>query len=97
MDSRKFIVTTASNGADGLRELQHNEFDVIICDLEMPKMAGDTFYLAVKKSKPHLCDRFLFVTGHSTNPKYEEFLKKTGRIALVKPVPCSPWFSPFSI
>jgi two-component system response regulator QseB len=86
-DSRKFVVTTAGNGTDGLREMKTAEFDVIICDLEMPQMAGDTFYLAVKKSKPHLCDRFLFVTGHSKNPKYEEFLKKTGRIVLVKPVP----------
>ena len=86
-DSRKFVVTTAGNGSDGLREMKNAEFDVIICDLEMPKMAGDTFYLAVQKSKPHLCDRFLFVTGHSKNPKYEDFLKKTGRIVLVKPVP----------
>ncbi|HZJ17796.1 MAG TPA: response regulator [Chthoniobacteraceae bacterium] len=86
-DTRKFVVTTAGNGTDGLREMKDADFDVIICDLEMPKMAGDTFYLAVKKSKPHLCDRFLFVTGHSTNPKYEEFLKKTGRIVLIKPVP----------
>ena len=86
-DSRKFIVTTAGNGSDGLRELQDADFDVIICDLEMPQMAGDMFYLAVKKSKPHLCDRFLFVTGHSKNPKYADFLKKTGRIVLVKPVP----------
>ena len=86
-DSRKFVVTTAGNGTDGLREMQNADFDVIICDLEMPQMAGDMFYLAVKKSKPHLCERFLFVTGHSKNPKYEDFLKKTGRIVMVKPVP----------
>jgi CheY-like chemotaxis protein len=86
-DSRRFVVTTAGNGSEGLREMQDADFDVIICDLEMPQMAGDKFYHAVKKSKPHLCDRFLFVTGHSKSPKYEDFLKKTGRIVLVKPVP----------
>jgi CheY-like chemotaxis protein len=85
-DSRKFLVTTAENGTAGLREIQKGEFDVVVCDLEMPQMAGDSFYLAVKKSKPHLCDRFLFVTGHSQNPKYEEFLKKTGSLVLIKPV-----------
>ena len=67
--------------------MQDADFDVIICDLEMPQMPGDKFYLAVQKAKPHLCERFLFVTGHSKNPKYEDFLKKTGRIVLVKPVP----------
>jgi len=84
--SRKFVVTTVANGSAGLREIQVTEFDVIICDLEMPKMSGDSFYAAVKKSKPHLCDRFLFVTGHSQNPKYEEFLKITGAFVLIKPV-----------
>ena len=62
------------------------EFDVILCDVLMPRMAGDMFYLAVQKTKPHLCDRFLFITGHSKNPKVDIFLKKTGRLVLTKPV-----------
>ena len=33
----------------------------------MPTMAGDMFYLAVQKTKPQLCSRFLFVTGHADN------------------------------
>ena len=85
-DFRNFDVTTVNNGAEGLHEIMKAEFDVIICDIMMPRMAGDMFYLAVEKTKPHLCNRFLFITGHMKNPKVDIFLKKVGRLVLVKPV-----------
>src|SRR5688500_3563077 len=68
LESGNLIVTTANNGADALREVLAFDFDVIICDMMMPKMAGDMFYLAVQKSKPEMAKRFLFVTGHADNP-----------------------------
>jgi CheY-like chemotaxis protein len=86
-NSRNFAVTVVNNGAEGLHEIMKVEFDVILCDIMMPRMAGDMFYLAVQKTKPHLCDRFLFITGHSKNPNVDIFLKKTGRLVLTKPVP----------
>ena len=50
-------------GAEGLKAIMRSDFDVIVCDLLMPHLPGDKFYLAVGKVKPHLCDRFLFITG----------------------------------
>jgi DNA-binding NarL/FixJ family response regulator len=69
-----------------VREVLALDFDVIVCDLLMPKMPGDMFYLAVERAKPHLCKRFLFITGHGGNPRVEEFLKKTDAMVLYKPV-----------
>ncbi len=86
LESRNFVVTTVSNGAEGLREVMNFDFDVIICDMLMPHMPGDMFYLAVQKTKPQLCDRFVFITGHSGNPRVDEFLKKTNGLVLIKPV-----------
>ena len=86
LESRNFVVTTATNGVEGLREVMDMDFDVIICDLVMPSLPGDMFFLAVQKTKPHLCDRFLFITGHSDNPRVDEFLKKNNGRALIKPV-----------
>ncbi len=86
LESRNFIVTTANNGADALREVLAFDFDVIICDMLMPKMAGDMFYLAVQKTKPELAKRFLFVTGHADNPKVDSFLKSIDGIVVFKPV-----------
>jgi DNA-binding response OmpR family regulator len=86
LESRNFVVTTVSNGVEGLREVMSLDFDVIICDMMMPAMPGDMFYLAVQRTKPHLCSRFLFVTGHGDNPKVNDFLKRTDGLVLFKPV-----------
>jgi DNA-binding response OmpR family regulator len=86
LESRNFIVTTVGDGVHALREVMAFDFDVIICDLLMPNMPGDMFYLAVQKTKPELCKRFLFVTGHGDDPKVEGFLKRVDGVALFKPV-----------
>ena len=86
LESQNFLVTTVANGVDGLREIMSLDFDVIICDLIMPHMPGDMFYLAVKKTKPHLCNRFIFITGYSENPRVDKFLKEVNGLVLIKPV-----------
>jgi DNA-binding NtrC family response regulator len=86
LESHNFIVTTSTNGVEALREVMAVDFDVIICDMMMPKMAGDMFYLAVKKVKPEMASRFLFITGHADNPKVDSFLKQIDAEVIFKPV-----------
>ena len=86
LEARNFLVTKVTNGRRALEEVMNFDFDVIICDLMMPEMPGDMFYLAVQKTKPELCQRFLFITAHGDNPKVEAFLKKVDGIAIFKPV-----------
>lgn len=87
IETRNYIVTTAQNGVAGLREIMDIDFDVIICDMMMPTMPGDMFYLAVLKIKPHLCSRFLFVTGHSQDEHVHRFVSTTEGLTIFKPVP----------
>src|SRR5580700_758193 len=86
LEGYNFVVTVVGNGAVALREVMALDFDVIICDLLMPKMPGDMFYLAVQKTKPHLARRFLFITGHADNPKVDGFLKSIDGLTMHKPV-----------
>ena len=86
LESHNYIVTTVKNGVEGLREVMAMDFDIIMCDMLMPAMPGDMFYLAVERIKPHLCPRFIFLTGHADNPKVSEFLQKIDATALYKPV-----------
>lgn len=86
LESRNFVVAVQPNGAAALREVQAIDYDVIVCDMLMPKMAGDLFYLAVKKIKPELASRFIFVTGHADDPKVEEFFKSIDALVIYKPV-----------
>jgi DNA-binding response OmpR family regulator len=87
LESHNFVVTTVKNGVQGLREVMAMDFDVIICDMMMPTMPGDMFYLAVQKVKPNHCKRFLFVTGHGRDEKVNAFLQKTEGLVVFKPVP----------
>jgi len=87
LETENFVVTTARNGVAGLKEVMSFNFDVIVCDMMMPTMPGDMFYLAVQKVKPELCKRFLFVTGHGNNPRTNAFLRETEGLVVYKPVP----------
>ncbi len=86
LESRNFVVTTASDGVGGLREIMAMDFDVIVCDMLMPGMPGDMFYLAAKTVKPATADRFLFITGHRGTPKVDDFLESINALVLFKPV-----------
>lgn len=86
LEVRDFMVTTVSNGAEGLREVMAFDFDAIICDMMMPKMPGDMFYVAVSRAKPHLCKRFVFITGHGGDQRVAEFIEKVHGVVLNKPV-----------
>ena len=86
LELHNFVVTTVRNGAEGLREAMALDFDVIICDMLMPQMPGDMFYLAVQKTKPDLCKRFIFITGYHEIPRVDSFLKQIDGLVLFKPV-----------
>jgi len=85
LQSQGFRVTRVTNGAEGLRQIMDKDFDILLCDLVMPHLPGDMFYLAVERTKPHLCRRFVFMTGHQANPKYDEFIRKVKGSMLWKP------------
>ncbi len=38
--TREYIVTTAASGQSGLAFFKQRKFDVVLCDLNMPKMSG---------------------------------------------------------
>ncbi len=83
--SNSYEVVSVSNGVDGVREVMASDFDVILCDMLMPSLSGDMFYLAVERMRPHLCDRFIFITGHQGNPKITSFVEKVNGTVLPKP------------
>jgi CheY-like chemotaxis protein len=59
----EFEVTTASSGAEGLRQLQERAFDLVITDFVMPGMDGKAVLNAVKQIKPQ-CPVVLFSVHH---------------------------------
>jgi DNA-binding NtrC family response regulator len=85
LESNFYEVVSVPNGAEGVRAVIKEDFDIIICDMMMPKLPGDMFYTAVERMRPHLCSRFIFITGHRGNPKINEFIMKVRGTMLAKP------------
>ena len=80
-----FEVQRVANGAEGLKALLAREFDVILCDMVMPCLSGDMFYLAVRRVRPHFCDRFIFTTGHRGDQHIENFIQSVRALTVWKP------------
>ena len=59
-----FEVVTVINGVEGVHKVLASDFEVSLCDMMMPTLPGDMFFRAVERMRPHLCDRFVFMTGH---------------------------------
>ena len=80
-----FLVDVAFDGEAALLKVKAHEYDAIICDLKMPRLRGDEFYLKAKDMRPSLADRFIFITGFATDPNIALFLNKHDVKYLVKP------------
>ena len=80
-----FDVTGVSNGAEGLREFLKDPFDLVLCDMMMPKLNGEMFYWAVTRMRPAAAQRFIFLTGHRSQPTAMSFFQRINAAVLIKP------------
>ena len=77
-------VSTEPRAAAG-RVLAGERFDVILCDLMMPKMTGMELYALVAERVPEQAERFVFVTGGAFTPAADAFVHRMSNILLQKP------------
>ena len=82
-----YLVDVAFDGEEALLKVKVHEYDAVICDVMMPRLRGDDFYLQASKLRPDLADRFVFITGFAANSDINEFLTRRGMTHLVKPFP----------
>ena len=80
-----FLVDVAFDGKAALLKVKAHEYDAVICDLKMPKLRGDEFYLKAKEVRPSLEDRFIFITGFAADANIALFFNKHEVKYLVKP------------
>ena len=86
LEEHGYAVNTAPNGVIALKQILNRDVDAVICDLKLPQLEGDMFYITVERTKPHLCDRFIFITGMADNPKFQPFINRMESRVLFKPV-----------
>jgi signal transduction histidine kinase/ActR/RegA family two-component response regulator len=80
-----YTVEQASDGEQALVRVQARPFDLVICDLKMPRVDGRTFYGMLAASKPAMTHRVIFVTGDVAGTEAETFLEESGCRWLAKP------------
>jgi len=82
-----YLVDIAFDGEEAILKVTAHQYDAVICDLKMPRLRGDEFYLKAKEIRPSLADRFIFITGFAADPKIALFLNAHDVKYLVKPFP----------
>ena len=80
-----YSVELASDGEEALSRIQRRQFDLVVCDIKMPRMDGRAFHKLLSSSRPALAARVVFVTGDLAGTDAERFLEETGCRWLAKP------------
>jgi DNA-binding NtrC family response regulator len=79
----KLEIDEAKDGAEGLSKLESNDFDVVFCDVKMPKMDGMEV-LSQAKAKD-ISSTFIMISAHGTTEQAVDAVKKGAYDFLQKP------------
>ena len=80
-----FVVDRAGDGLEALERVAERTYDLIVCDLKMPRLDGPSFFRELEKRNAPLTRRILFVTGDVVGTDAERFLEESGCRWLAKP------------
>ncbi|SDW87616.1 sigma-54-dependent transcriptional regulator [Flavobacterium degerlachei] len=61
-ESDTYQVEDAEDGVAGYEKIKNNDYDLVLCDIKMPKMDGVELLEAVKKIKPEI--PIVMISGH---------------------------------
>ena len=78
-----YKVETATNGVEGLNLFKKITFDVVLCDIKMPKMDGMQFLEEAQKANPDV--PIIMVSGHGNIDTAVEAVKKGAYDYISKP------------
>jgi CheY-like chemotaxis protein len=85
ISSKGHQTQTVSNGKAALAKLAKNGYDLLIADLKMSGLDGIELYETLKKKRPDMANRTVFITGDTMSEETNDFLTATGRPYLAKP------------
>ena len=78
-----YKVDEAADGVQGLEKLENQDFDVVLCDIKMPKMDGMEVLEKAAEAAPDV--PFIMISGHGTIETAVEATKKGAYDFLQKP------------
>lgn len=81
---RDFDVEVAADGAEGFEKFKKGKFDLVLCDMLMPKMLGTEVLRRIKESNPN--QRVMMMTGVTEKSMAEKAKALGCQLYLTKPV-----------
>lgn len=82
---RNHEVTVTSSGQDAVRLCNGGEFDLVLCDVMMPEVSGMDVFSQVRRARPEVASRFVFMTGGAFTPSARAFLESVENEQIYKP------------
>jgi len=79
-----YVILTASDGKTALRILQEKEIHVVVTDLKLPDISGETILVEAKKIDPAII--VILITGYGTIESAVEAMRKGAYYYLKKPI-----------
>ena len=79
-------VDVATSGQEALERLGEARYDVILSDIRMPGMDGQSLFRRLKEEQPGRLGGLAFITGDTLSPGVRTFLEESGRPYLEKPI-----------
>ncbi|PQJ30429.1 response regulator [Nonlabens arenilitoris] len=61
-ENKNYTVTEAVDGLEGIELIKKDDYDLVLCDIKMPKMDGVEVLEAIKKIKPEI--PVVMISGH---------------------------------
>jgi PAS domain S-box-containing protein len=83
--NRRFSVDLAKDGETAADLLNENPYDVVLCDVRMPKMGGIALYSHVNSCHPEVLPGFAFLSGDILNTELQLFVEQSQIPLLAKP------------
>ncbi len=81
-----YRVVPAASGAEGLQLLARGEYLGVISDIRTPGgVNGADVHAWIRRHRPDLCSRIIFITGDTANRETLALLKQSGTPCMEKP------------
>jgi len=80
-----YVIDTAASSQEAMEKVRHNEYGMIILDLLLPDMNGFLLSQEIRRLRPSLGNRILFIPGILFGQRTIEQLGSVGAGFLSKP------------
>jgi CheY-like chemotaxis protein len=85
MRAEGYSVDVCADGQEAFERLRDERFDLLLCDIRMPRLSGPELYARLSEQSPTESARVLFITGDTVREDTRRFIDTSQVPVLLKP------------